>query len=378
MRLICFETDLQTSEKSRPLFIFKEYHCSQRIINGRKFNVADCPDPLYFSMKLQRLVQYPVYENLEGLKSMKVLVLGAGAVGGYFGGRLAENGVDVTFLVRPERAKNLRKSGLQIVSSCGSYHSSDIQVVEKVSDRYDVVIISCKAWDLDSAMDSITPAVGDNTAVFPLLNGIRHLETLQSRFGQRAVIGGLCIISSTVDSEGKIMHLNDKHSIKYGELSSETSERIKELNQAFQGAICDPHLSTQIESDMWEKWVMISSLAALTTSMRATIGEIAQSPYGADLSSRIFDECMAVANAYGYKPKENYGARLQEKDSKLTASMLRDMQNGNKIEADQILGDLIARGEKKGISVPNLKTAYCNLKVYELQHARNAVPAGCN
>jgi 2-dehydropantoate 2-reductase len=306
---------------------------------------------------------------------MKVLILGAGAVGGYFGGRLVEKGVDVTFLVRAERAKLLGMNGLKIVSSYGSYEGSDFQVCERPARTYDVIILSCKAWDLDSAVKSVSAAVGEKTMVFPLLNGIRHMDVLKSTFGAHNVIGGLCIISSTLDSDGKILHLNDKHSIKYGELSGEKSERIQKLDELFKGTNCDAHLSTQIESDMWEKWVMISSLAALTTSMRATIGEIAASPYGKELASRIFDECAAIANANGFAPNMGYAARLQDIESKLTASMLRDMQNGSKIEADQILGDLIARGEKKGISAPNLQTAYCNLKVYELQKQAVAVSA---
>lgn len=307
---------------------------------------------------------------------MKVLILGAGAVGGYFGGRLAEKGADVTFLVRPERAKLLRKNGLRIVSSYGSYECADLQVIEKPTQTYDVIVLSCKAWDLDSAINSVKSAVAKGTAIFPLLNGIRHMEVLENEFGSGHVIGGLCIISSTLDSEGKILHLNDKHSIKYGELSGEKTERIEKLDELFKGTNCDAQLSSKIESDMWEKWVMISSLAALTTSMRATIGEIAKSPYGKELSARIFNECLAIANANGFSPNKGYADRLQDTESKLTASMLRDMQSGSKIEADQILGDLIARGEKKGISAPNLESAYCNLKVYELQKQTIAVGVG--
>jgi 2-dehydropantoate 2-reductase len=297
---------------------------------------------------------------------MKVLILGAGAVGGYFGGRLAQSDFDVTFLVRTERLRQLKAKGLKIISEYGSYEGKNLRFCEKADSTYDLIVLSCKAWDLKSAMSVIQPAVSATTTILPLLNGMSHLQALQTEFGKHSVIGGLCIISSTVNADGQIVHLNDRHTIKYGELNGAITPRIEQIDELFKSAICDAILSAQIEADMWEKWVMISSLAAYTTSMRAAVGEIARSPHGQQIAARIFNECWSIANAHGFTPDKSYVERLQDTQSKLTASMLRDMQNGNKIESDQILGALIARAMEKGISVPNLETAYCNLKVYEL------------
>lgn len=300
---------------------------------------------------------------------MKTLVLGAGAVGGYYGGRLVEAGADVTFLVRPARAELLRKNGLKIVSESGNFEGKNLKIIESADSHYDLIILTCKAWDLDNAMNSIAPAVGPTSAVLPLLNGMSHLAKMKDKFGAQRVIGGLCIISSTLDSDGTILHLNDKHGIKYGELDGPATDRINAIDEMFKPAICVSKKSDEIIADMWEKWVMISSLAALTTLFGASIGEIASSPYGDKIAEEIYKECLAIANAHGFKPSEAFGERLRDKSSTLKASMCRDMENNNPIEADQIIGDLVRKAEDKNVSVPYLETVYCNLKVYELKRA---------
>lgn len=301
---------------------------------------------------------------------MKTLVLGAGAVGGYYGGRLVEAGRDVIFLVRPKRAELIRKNGLKIKGESGDFESKNIQVIEKPDKHYDLVILTCKAWDLDGAMESVSGAVGQNSIVLPLLNGMSHLQKMKDKFGAQRVIGGLCIISSTLDSDGTILHLNDKHGIKYGELSGPATDRINAIDELFKPANCHSKKSDEIIADMWEKWVMISSLAALTTLFGASIGEIASSPYGEKIADSIYKECLAIANAHGFKPSAAFGERLLDKSSTLKASMCRDMENGNQIEADQIIGDLVRKAEEKKVPVPYLETVYCNLKVYEARVLR--------
>ncbi|MDX2108594.1 MAG: ketopantoate reductase family protein [Candidatus Melainabacteria bacterium] len=301
---------------------------------------------------------------------MKTLVLGAGAVGGYYGGRLVEAGRDVTFLVRPKRAELMRKNGLKIKGESGDFESKNFQVIEKPDKLYDLLILTCKAWDLDGAMDSVLGAVGPNSTVLPLLNGMSHLQKMKDKFGAQRVIGGLCIISSTLDSDGTILHLNDKHGIKYGELSGPVTDRINAIDELFKPANCHSKKSGEIIADMWEKWVMISSLAALTTLFGASIGEIASSPYGEKIADLIYKECLAIANAHGFKPSTAFGERLLDKSSTLKASMCRDMENGNQIEADQIIGDLVRKAEEQKVPVPYLETVYCNLKVYEARVLR--------
>ena len=132
----------------------------------------------------------------------RILVLGAGATGGYFGGRLLEAGHEVSFLVRPQRASVLRKTGLVIHSPEGIARlEPELVLAERLKGTYDLIILSCKAYDLDSAMEAVAPAVGKETAILPLLNGLKHYETLDARFGAERVLGGLCSIAVTVGEE---------------------------------------------------------------------------------------------------------------------------------------------------------------------------------
>ncbi len=304
---------------------------------------------------------------------MRTLVLGAGATGGYFGGRLLETGADITFLLRPKRAQELRERGLSIKSKYGDSHLADLKIIEKATEPFDLIILSCKAYDLRSAMDSIAGAVGEGTIILPLLNGMRHFDELQSRFGEEKVIGGFCIIAATMDPEGKILHLNDMHTIKYGEFDGPMSERINAIDKMFDPTNCNSKASETIVADMWEKWVMISSLAALTTLMRASVGEVARSPGGPEIATKLFEECVSIARAHGCNPPEtfvkNMSARLSDPTSTLAASMCRDVERGNNVEADQIIGNLIEKAQEKSVAVPILDIAYCNVKAYEQRRA---------
>src|SRR5271166_4875727 len=162
---------------------------------------------------------------------MRILVVGAGAVGGYFGGRLLQAGRDVTFLVRRPRAEALRKSGLVVVSRFGDFHlqSPPLIVEEDLGAPFDLVLLSCKAYDLESAVNSFAAAVGPHTTILPLLNGMRHIDALAERFGAKRVIGGLCVISATRAADGSILHLNDVHSLTFGELDGNPSARVEAI-----------------------------------------------------------------------------------------------------------------------------------------------------
>lgn len=300
---------------------------------------------------------------------MRTLVLGAGATGGYFGGRMVEAGNAVTFLVRSGRAQQLRRDGLVMRSPLGDVNVKDPDVIEKAAAPYDLVLLSCKAYDLTASMNAIQPAVGSQTMIVPLLNGIKHIEDLQSRFGETNVLGGCCIISSVLHEDGHILHLNDTHTIKFGEWSGGTSQRIQELEQIMTTCKFVSQAHTNIKQAMWEKWVMITSLAALTTMMRGSVGEIAMAPGGKEVAERLTNECFLVLKAHGFEPNQKFVyqtfSRLTDTTSFLKASMLRDMERGGKTEAEHIIGDFIEKAEQKQVDVPTLKTAYCNLSVHE-------------
>ncbi len=306
---------------------------------------------------------------------MRTLIVGAGAIGGYFGGRLLEANRDVTFLVRPKRAEELASRGLTILSRLGDVSFPRVSTIlaENLHETFDLVLLSCKAYDLDGAITSFAPAVGPHTAIVPLLNGIRHLETLDQHFGRERVLGGQCLIAASIN-QGEIVHLNENHELSFGERDGGLSERVNRIASLMDGVRFNAHASTEIVLEMWEKWVFLASLASSTCLMRAAIGDICASPGGTDFILGLLDECRSIASDAGYPMREDKFNRargmLTATGATLTASMLRDIERNAPIEADHIIGDLITRGEKSGKKLPHLKTAYTHLKAYEARRTR--------
>ena len=218
-------------------------------------------------------------------------------------------------------------------------------------------------------MNDFAAAVGPETMIFPVLNGMRHVDLLTKRFGEHAIIGGVCIVATEIDGEGRIVQLVDFQQLVYGERNGETTPRLKTLDATLHGAGFDVRLSTDIIQAMWEKWVQLASLGAITCLMRGTIGEIVAAPGGADLSLKVLDESAAVATACGYKPSEALLARhavaMTAPGSPLTSSMYRDLRKGAPVEADHILGDFIECGDAHGVATPLLKAAFVNLRIYQ-------------
>ena len=301
---------------------------------------------------------------------MRILIVGAGAVGGYFGGRLAQAGRDVTFLVRPARAKQLGQDGLRIVSPHGdAVLTPKLVSADEIDTPYDLVFLSVKAYALEAAINDFAAAVGPETMIFPVLNGMRHIDLLTKRFGEHAVIIGVCLVASEIDDEGRIVQLANFQQLVYGERNGETTPRLQTLDATLQGAGFDARLSTDIMQEMWEKWVQLASLGAITCLMRGTIGEIVAVPGGADLSLEVLDESAAIATACGHKPSKALLSRhadaMTAPGSKLTSSMYRDLRKGAPVEADHILGDFIERAAAHGVTTPLLKAAFVSLRVYQ-------------
>jgi 2-dehydropantoate 2-reductase len=307
---------------------------------------------------------------------MRMLVIGAGSTGGYFGGRLAQAGRDVTFLVRPVRAEQLRDCGLQIISPHGDTTLQPQLVTSgRIVAPFDVVLLTVKAYSLSAALADLEPAVGPETMILPVLNGMHHVDVLSARFGQKTVVGGACRVAAIVDDRGRIVQLSALQDIAYGEMNGTVTERIRQLDAFMQGAGFDTHLSTTIARDMWEKWILLSTLGGITCLMRGTIGEIEASQGGVGIVLRLLDEIVSIARAVGEAPSEEFlgsaKAALTEAGSTLTSSMYRDLQRGAPIEAEQIVGDLLERGKNGGLSTPLLSAAYTHLSVY--QNRRSAL-----
>jgi 2-dehydropantoate 2-reductase len=305
---------------------------------------------------------------------MRFLVVGAGAIGGYFGGRLLEAGRDVTFLLRPARAAQIAVGGLAIRSALGD---ADLPappwlLAEDLAAPFDVVLLSCKAQDLAGAVAAFAPAVGPGTAILPLLNGMRHLDALDARFGPGRVLGGECLISTTLDEAGRVIHLNEAHSLLFGERDGASSARTDAIAEAFAGAQFDGRRSDAILQEMWEKWVFIAAAAGITCLLRATVGDIVAAG-ASEPATALLAECGAIAAAQGFAPRDRaldrFRRMLAEPGSTLAASMLRDIERGAATEGEHILGDLLRRAAP-GQDAPMLRLAQAHLRAYEARRTR--------
>ena len=314
---------------------------------------------------------------------MKILVLGAGAVGGYFGGRLAEAGADVTFLVRPRRAELLAASGLRISSKAGNLTMKPKCVVAgEVKPGYDVVMFTAKAYDLPSAVDAIVPAMAGAKGemrghVLPLLNGMSHLDLLDERFGRERVLGGVAYIASTLAPDGEIRHMNDFHRIAFGPRHASQKAVCDAFAGAAAGGKTEFKRTDAIEQAMWDKWVLLATLGGITCLMRAPIGDIAATGSGAALTLALLGECAAVARAEGFPTPEavlaNYRSMLTQKGSLFAASMMRDVETGGQAEGDHILGAMLRRAREHAHATPVLEVAATHLETYSARRAREAV-----
>ena len=253
---------------------------------------------------------------------MRILVVGAGAVGGYFGGRLLEKGVDVTFLVRKRRKKQLQEKGLVIHSVHGdAVLSPKLLVTGEQAEPFDVVIFSNKAYHLPEAIRDVKPYVGEKTMILPLLNGMAHMEILWNEFGKENVLGGLCFIETTLNEHGEIAQTSASHDVRFGEWSGERTERVLALEQLFSGCnarfrlsehiatygaikwrdeiIARFRLSEHIATDMWNKYLFIATMSGVTTLFRAPIGPIRSGKYGQEIIFGLLKEIAAVMRAHG-------------------------------------------------------------------------------
>ena len=307
---------------------------------------------------------------------MRILVLGAGGTGGYFGGRLAQAGADVTFLVRPARAALLAERGLRIRSPLGD---ADLDVATVTAQDlpalaaarpFDLVLLACKAYDLDSAIESVAPAVGANTAVLPILNGLLHYDALDARFGRERVPGGLCFIGATLGADGEVLHLGRPASITFGLREGNADGGVlARLAAAYAQAGVDHLYAPDIAAAQWIKYSFLAALAAGTCLMRTSVGTVVAAEGGEAFMAALHAECLAVAAAEGHPMPENKArtarSGLTRAGSPVTASMLRDLQAGLRVEALQIVGDMVHRAHRAGLQVPRLEAAWVHLQAYE-------------
>jgi 2-dehydropantoate 2-reductase len=310
----------------------------------------------------------------------RILVLGAGGIGGYFGGRLAETGADVTFLVREGRRKSLIEDGLRIESPFGNaalavktVTANDLEPV------YDAVLLTCKAYDLDTAIDAIAPAVAPSGFVLPLLNGIAHMDPLNQRFTEGRVLGGTAKIQATLTPNGAIRQFNDWRTITFGEQSGAMTDRVELLAALFARAAGVEVLAvTDIRQRMWEKLVHLATAATVTCLMRANVGEIVRTPDGRDIILEQLRTSAAIAAANGHRPSDafmqGWEQTFSQRDSTYSTSMLRDIERGGRTEVEHILGFMLQKAREADIACHTLLLAYTHIKAYEERRAAARLP----
>jgi 2-dehydropantoate 2-reductase len=305
---------------------------------------------------------------------VRTLFVGAGATGGYFGGKLAEAGKDITFLVRPGRQAVLDRRGLRITSPSGETTVSRPRTITAttVDGPYDLVVLAVKSYALEQALIDMAPAIGPQTVIVPLLNGMRHVDELQGAFGAERAWGGVCLVQSTLDPDGDVVLLAPMHRLGYGPLDGGDDKRLPEVTFALSGEEFETNPSRTILQDMWEKWIFLATMASVTTLMRATVGDINAAPGGRDFAARIVAEAMAIATAAGHEPRPGAVATVQRTiatTEPMTSSMYRDMAQGLPVEADAIVGDLLVHAAKHDVPAPMLSAAYANLSIYSVKRA---------
>lgn len=316
--------------------------------------------------------------------SLKILVLGAGATGGYFGGRLAQAAhsgladVEVTFLVRPRRAEILKKNGLMIASPHGDFTLA-VRTVQhtELKWEYDLVLFTCKAYDLESAILSVYPAISPDTLILPILNGLAHFDRLDAEFGVRRVLGGCCHLTGTLTREGTVQLLSDLQRIIFGSRVGNAAHAkavLEQLQAAFAQTPVQARHSATILQDIWEKYAFLASFAAMTCLMRAAVADIMAADDGEALMLRILAECAAAAKHAGYPLRAEMIANnrkiLTHKSSVLTASMLRDLESGGKTEGNHIVNDMRMRSLAAGSDAAMLSIAWAHLQAREARLLR--------
>jgi 2-dehydropantoate 2-reductase len=301
---------------------------------------------------------------------MRILVIGAGATGGYFGARLTQAGRDVTFLVRPARAEQLAERGLRIRDVDGSVDRVDVRTVghDRLAGPFDVVLLAVKAYALPAAMTDFAPAVGPDTRIVPFLNGLGHLPRLAAAFTPANVYGGVVYLVASLTDDGDIARLTPAQEMHYGPLADDRA-RAAQVHAALSGAGFPADLSADIEADMWDKWVYLASITAVNVLARGTLGDVNAVPGGTELAVAVGDEAMAVAAAAGFPPRrasaDRVLATLTAAGTPTTSSVFRDLRQGRKLESEAIIGDLVRRARDLGVVTPLLAATDVSLAVHQ-------------
>ena len=298
---------------------------------------------------------------------MKILILGAGGVGGYFGARLIQAGADVTYLLRDKRHAKIQAEGLVIETPKDTFTVQPKAITrDQLKPEYDLIVLAPKSFDFEDALASLEGASAQGVFL-PFLNGLDHIQQLDAKFGKDRVMGGVAQIAATISSTGAVKQLTDLHMLTVGHRSAANEQIARDFYALCENAGFDRLYSENIEQSLWDKWVFLASLAGMTTLCRGHVGKISAAPWGIESTTALYAESCAIAAANGFPTKESAQKRsldmLTNVKSSFAASMLRDLTQGNMTEHEHILGQLIQRGVRKGVACPLLKLAHTHLVV---------------
>ncbi|MFC7061914.1 ketopantoate reductase family protein [Halobacillus seohaensis] len=302
---------------------------------------------------------------------MKIVVLGAGALGAYYGARWQEAGHDVIYLVRERRAEQLRKNGLHLHSEKGNYKVPNVQIVESPEqiENADLVFLSVKGYHLHGTISWLKPLVQRGAKVLPVLNGMEHLPILQEELGEEAVIGGLAYIIATLDENGHVVHTSPFHDLVFGPLHTSQQPICEELGIACNQANMGGKQSPNILEDIWNKYMFITAFSGITTATNLPIGDIRKSPQTFIITKRILEEMRKLANVHNIQITEEHVEvafeRLKGLDDEMTSSMHQDRRKGLPLEVEHLHGGALRLGDEHNLDMPYTQTIHAMIKPYE-------------
>lgn len=303
---------------------------------------------------------------------MKITVVGAGAVGGYFGGRMQQAGFDVTFLVRQKRADQLKQTGLVIHSPLGDAQlAANVETDPTAIAECDLVLLGVKNYHLPSVMESIKPLAAKGAKILPLLNGVEHFSLLETQFGREAILGGLCQIIATLNEEGHILHTSQMHSLSFGPLIEEQQDFCREFYDRASLANMQLNLSKHVLTEIWGKYAFITAFSGVTTASRLTIDQVIAMDATREVYRAVLAEMYELAKANGVHLPEAFVEatveRMKTLEAGSTSSMHQDFRKGLPLEVESLQGAAVRLASQAGVQVPTVKTLYGLIKPYENQ-----------
>ncbi len=289
---------------------------------------------------------------------MRIAVMATGAVGGYFGARLAQAGHDVAFVARGQQLEALRAHGLRVESALGNVHLPDIKVTDQPAGigPVDMVLFTVKLWDTVEAAEAIKPLLGPSTGVVSFQNGVVKDDILRQALGAGHIIGGVCYIAATIAEPGLIRHSGTLQKLVFGEYDGSLSPRVRQFRDACADSGIDAEISERIEQTIWEKFVFLVGVAGTTSLARTPIGPIRDHPRSRAFLHDVMQEVVQVGRAQRVQLPAGYAderlAFTNQLPATMTSSMQHDLERGNRLEVDWLSGDVVERGARLSVSTP--------------------------